>query len=146
MSKKVWSQKKKYIVNSVLNFRRVTHFWLCMLETQVVTTVFRCLSRFVVGSSLATKMSVFGGKVVPSVHNYWVKIVRLKNKLSLGYYAMNLLFLWRLHEGSARNSLLEFFFGCHKVKLESYLKTCSVQRCSQAQSRKYSGKTCFVEK
>ena len=31
--------KEKKIVNSVLNFRRVTHFWLCMLETQVFLTV-----------------------------------------------------------------------------------------------------------
>ena len=32
-------------------------------------TVFRCLSRFVVGSSLVTKMSVFVGKFVPSFYN-----------------------------------------------------------------------------
>ena len=28
-------RRKKLSVNSVLNFRRVTHFWLCLLETQV---------------------------------------------------------------------------------------------------------------
>ena len=68
------------------------------------------MSRFVVGSSVATKISVFGGKFVPSVHNNWVKIVWLK-KISLVYYAVNLLISWRLHEGSARNNLLEFFFA-----------------------------------
>ena len=26
----------KLVFNSVLNFRRVTHFWLCMLETHVI--------------------------------------------------------------------------------------------------------------
>ena len=35
----------------------------------VLITAFRYLSRFVVGSSVATKMPVFGGKFVPSVHN-----------------------------------------------------------------------------
>ena len=40
----------------------------------------KCLSSFVVGSSLATKLSVFGGKFVPSVHNNWVEVVRLRKK------------------------------------------------------------------
>ena len=35
--------------------------------------VFRYLSRFVVASSLANTMSIFGSKFVPSVHNNWVK-------------------------------------------------------------------------
>ena len=28
-------------VNSVINFRRVTHFWLCLLETQVTLHYFQ---------------------------------------------------------------------------------------------------------
>ena len=33
---KTWiTEKEEKIVNSVLNFRRGTHFWLCLLETQV---------------------------------------------------------------------------------------------------------------
>ena len=40
--------------------------------------------------------SVFGGKIVPSVHNIGVKIVQFKKKLFLGYYAMNLLILWEI--------------------------------------------------
>ena len=36
MSKNKCSRKKKRKnVNSVINFRRVTHFWLCLFETQV---------------------------------------------------------------------------------------------------------------
>ena len=50
-------------------------------------TVFRCLSSFVVGSSLATKLSVFGGKFVPSVHNNWVEVVRLRLKKKIILYS-----------------------------------------------------------
>ena len=28
-------RREKNVINSVLNIRRVTHFWLCLLETQV---------------------------------------------------------------------------------------------------------------
>ena len=28
-------RSEQFVFNSVLNFRRVTHFWLCVLETQV---------------------------------------------------------------------------------------------------------------
>ena len=30
-------RREKLVFNSVLNFRRVTQFWLCLLETQVRT-------------------------------------------------------------------------------------------------------------
>ena len=30
------ARKTKFIFNSVLNFRRVFYFWLCLLETQVL--------------------------------------------------------------------------------------------------------------
>ena len=33
---KICVQEVKKNFNSVINFRRVTHFWLCLLETQVV--------------------------------------------------------------------------------------------------------------
>ena len=35
MFPKICVQEVKKKVNSVINFRRVTHFWLCLLETQV---------------------------------------------------------------------------------------------------------------
>ena len=28
-------RSEKFVFNSACNFRRVTHFWLCLLETQV---------------------------------------------------------------------------------------------------------------
>ena len=48
-----------------------------------IITVFRCWSLFVVGSSLATKMFVFGGKFAPSVHKNLVKIAEEKNSFSI---------------------------------------------------------------
>ena len=36
LSKNKDHRRKKVIVNLVLNFRKVTHFWLCLLETQVL--------------------------------------------------------------------------------------------------------------
>ena len=35
LSKNLGPRSEKLVFNSVLNFRRVTHFWLCLLETQV---------------------------------------------------------------------------------------------------------------
>ena len=35
MSENMAPRSEKIIFNFVLNFRRVTHFWLCLLETQV---------------------------------------------------------------------------------------------------------------
>ena len=35
MHKNMDSRSETFVFNSVLNFRRMTHFWLCLLETQV---------------------------------------------------------------------------------------------------------------
>ena len=32
-------RNEQFVFNSVLKFRRVTHFWLCLLETQVLSLV-----------------------------------------------------------------------------------------------------------
>ena len=51
-SKNVGPISEKLVFNSVLNFRRVAHFWLCLLETQ--GTVEGCFLFAIYGKSGAT--------------------------------------------------------------------------------------------
>ena len=36
MPKNIGLGQENFVFNTILNFRRVTHSWLCLLETQVV--------------------------------------------------------------------------------------------------------------
>ena len=71
-------RRKKLIVNSVLNFRSVTHFWLCMLEKQVSVVHAFCpnfIGYLKPGWAAALMFPVVGGVVV--VFTGWLQGVWL---------------------------------------------------------------------
>ena len=73
VSKNVGSRSGKLVFNSVLNFRRGTHFWLCLPETQVNTDLNAFLFARYLGHSSLTICSCLHVtvQVSPAPGQYW---------------------------------------------------------------------------